>query len=145
MQIKSFIEPDMRRAMRRVRKTLGPDAVILDTTETENGIEISAAVDYDPAEYERERAARAATASTADWKIESTRDWLDARAEHARSPGTEAEIVNVEISALREEVQNMRVLLESQVSKLACPSTTSAGAPNIRTTSTIAGTSSCSC
>lgn len=120
MQIKRFIEPDMRKAMRRVRKTLGPDAVILETNETADGIEISAAVDYDPAEYERDRAARAAATATADWQIESTRDWLQERA--AESPtidSGDATIVNMEVTTLREEVQNMRALLEMQVSKLA--------------------------
>ncbi|MFW2404048.1 MAG: flagellar biosynthesis protein FlhF [Gammaproteobacteria bacterium] len=120
MQIQSFIEPDMRKAMRRVRKALGPDAVILETNETAAGIEISAAVDYDPAEYERDRAARSAAANTANWQIESTRDWLQERETDASTTGAaDTTIVNMEVSALREEVQNMRALLEMQVSKLA--------------------------
>ncbi|NND36939.1 MAG: flagellar biosynthesis protein FlhF [Gammaproteobacteria bacterium] len=120
MQIQRFIEPDMRKAMRRVRKTLGPDAVILETNETAGGIEISAAVDYDPAEYERDRAARAATAAAADLRTESTRDWLLER--EVDSPATDSATVTVtsmEVTALRDEVQNMRALLEMQVSKLA--------------------------
>ncbi|MFQ5635981.1 MAG: flagellar biosynthesis protein FlhF, partial [Gammaproteobacteria bacterium] len=124
MQIKQFNEPDMRKAMRRVRKTLGADAVILETRETGTGIEITAAVDYDPVVYQRDFAPQAAGPAAAT--DGSTRDWLMERADSEDAPAvaaaadttTAVTAVNAEISALREEVTNVRALLESQVSRL---------------------------
>jgi len=47
MKIKRFVASDMRQAMRRVREEQGPDAVILSSRRTDEGIEIIAAIDYD--------------------------------------------------------------------------------------------------
>ena len=79
MQIKRFNEPDMRRAMRRVRKALGPDAVILETEETAAGVEITAAVDYDPAAYRLEVESRRPTTDDEATSRESTHEWLAER------------------------------------------------------------------
>src|SRR5262245_55537598 len=48
MKLKRFIAPDMRQALRLVREEQGPDAVILSNQRVDSGIEIIAAVDYDP-------------------------------------------------------------------------------------------------
>ena len=45
MKIKRFFAPDIRQAIRRVRETLGPDAVILSNKSVEGGIELVAAID----------------------------------------------------------------------------------------------------
>ena len=50
MQIKRFAAPDNRQAMRQIRETLGPDAVILSNKRTEQGVEIVAAMDIDDGE-----------------------------------------------------------------------------------------------
>ncbi|MCE4291455.1 flagellar biosynthesis protein FlhF [Xanthomonas hortorum pv. vitians] len=47
MKIKRFVAPDMRTAFRMVREEHGPDAVILSTRRTAEGIEIVAASNYD--------------------------------------------------------------------------------------------------
>jgi flagellar biosynthesis protein FlhF len=47
MKIKRFVASDMRQAMQRVRDEQGPDAVILSSRRTDEGIEIIAAIDYD--------------------------------------------------------------------------------------------------
>ncbi|MEI6413518.1 MAG: flagellar biosynthesis protein FlhF [Pseudomonadota bacterium] len=49
MNIKRFIAPDMRQALRLVRETLGADAVILSNKSIEGGVEIVAALDLDEA------------------------------------------------------------------------------------------------
>lgn len=126
MQIKRFHESDMRRAMRRVRKALGPDAVILETEETDTGVEITAAVDYDPAAYQLELESRQPKAPEPE--PESTQEWLAERADkhgEAANP-TNWQFVDksgnhpfsLEITALREEMNGMRALLEQQVSRL---------------------------
>jgi len=47
MKIKSFIAPDMRTALRKIREALGPDAVILSTRGVAEGIEVVASLGYD--------------------------------------------------------------------------------------------------
>ena len=47
MKITRHTAPDMRQAMRQVRELLGPDAVILSTKRTAQGVEITAAMDFD--------------------------------------------------------------------------------------------------
>lgn len=47
MKMKRFAASDMRSALGLVRAELGPDAVILDTRETDEGVEICVAVDHE--------------------------------------------------------------------------------------------------
>ncbi len=47
MKIKRFFAPDMRTAMRKVRKAQGADAVILSNRRVDGGIEVISAVDFD--------------------------------------------------------------------------------------------------
>ena len=49
MKIKRYIAASMRAALAQVRSEQGPDAVILSSRRTEEGIEVIAAVDYDEA------------------------------------------------------------------------------------------------
>ncbi len=51
MNIRRFEAPDMRQAMNLIRAELGDDAVILETNRTPDGVEVSAAIDFDPALY----------------------------------------------------------------------------------------------
>lgn len=54
MKMKRFFAPDIRQAMRQVREDLGADAVILSNRRVEGGIEIIAAMDFDPAVYQEQ-------------------------------------------------------------------------------------------
>jgi flagellar biosynthesis protein FlhF len=47
MKIKRIFAPDMRTAIRQIRETLGPDAVILSNKTVEGGVELMAALDFD--------------------------------------------------------------------------------------------------
>ena len=47
MNIKRVVAGDMRSALRLVRETLGPDAVILSNRQTREGVEVIAAIDFD--------------------------------------------------------------------------------------------------
>ena len=51
MNIRRFEAADMRQAMNLIREELGDEAVILETNKTEQGVEVTAAVDFDPAMY----------------------------------------------------------------------------------------------
>lgn len=53
MKIKRFFATDMREALRMVKEELGADAVILSNMQTDNGVEIVAAKDYDENEIQQ--------------------------------------------------------------------------------------------
>ena len=57
---------DMRSALRALRARLGPDAVILSSRRTANGVEVSAAVDFDAQELATAQAQGFVAASEAD-------------------------------------------------------------------------------
>src|SRR5512142_2385274 len=53
MKIKRYFAADMRQALQMVREEQGPDAVILSNRKVDGGVEIVAAIDYDPAAVEQ--------------------------------------------------------------------------------------------
>lgn len=53
MKIKRYFAPDVRQAMRMVRDTQGPEAVILSNKRVDGGVEIVAAIDYDDSIFPR--------------------------------------------------------------------------------------------
>jgi len=114
MKIKRFFAPDIRQAIRRVRETLGPDAVILSNKTVEGGIELVAAIDYDEAAFAarspaREQAAEQAPATeapTAEVKAAPRRT----RVEWSQDPA---------IVEMRREMQTLRRLMENELGGLA--------------------------
>ena len=63
MKIVRHTAPDMRQALRLVREQLGEDAVILSSRRTPQGVEVTAAVDFDERSPEGRAAAAAAAAA----------------------------------------------------------------------------------
>jgi flagellar biosynthesis protein FlhF len=51
MKIKRYFAADMRSAIKQVRETLGPDAVILSNKSVDGGVELMAALDFDEAAF----------------------------------------------------------------------------------------------
>jgi flagellar biosynthesis protein FlhF len=103
MNIKRFTGRDMREAMRRVRDTFGPDAVILETVREDDTIAISAAVDFDPAAYQ---------AGQRPSETEGVETAVPAETTAATSLETP------ELAELQAEVRSLRSLMENQVSRL---------------------------
>ncbi len=64
MKIKRFTAETMREAIRKVRDTWGPDAVILSNKKLGNGVEITAAIDFEVEEVEKLAAEMARTPAT---------------------------------------------------------------------------------
>ncbi len=76
MKIKRYFASDMRQAIRQVRESQGPDAVILSSRKVDGGIEIIATVDYDEdlvAEMASQRAPADALPKSAASVTESAR------------------------------------------------------------------------
>ena len=98
MKIKRYSAPDMRTALRKVQQEQGPDAVILSSHETEYGIELVAAVDYDEALMQQARS-KAEKQPAAEPKLE----FIDEQ-RPAQGP-----------SVLEEQIEAMREMLESRL------------------------------
>lgn len=95
MNVLKFSGKDMRSALLSARDELGPEAVIIDTTETATGLEITAAVDFDPIVFEASKMQPEAQAQNEELRIESI-PYLD---------------------DVREEVQSIRNLIESHLAR----------------------------
>lgn len=107
MKIRRFVANDIREAMRQVREALGPDAVILETQRVDGGIELAAAVDYEPAAAPAPLPAAAQAAT-----------YAAAQAPLRTEPVAAAAADDRELRGLRDEVRTLRDLLEAQLSRL---------------------------
>jgi len=116
MKIRRFVAADIRDAMRQVREALGPDAVILETQRVPEGIELSAAMDYDPEAWSPP-AAPAPPAPVATAAPAPAPAFVAAAREQFAPPPPPAD--DRELRALRSEVRTLRDLLELQLSRHA--------------------------
>jgi len=115
MKIKRFFAPDIRQAIRRVRETLGPDAVILSNKSVEGGIELVAAIDYDEAAFAaaQPRPEKPVDTAPADAAAAEDQPQLAPRAprvEWSQDPA---------IVEMRREMQTLRRLMENELGGLA--------------------------
>ncbi len=129
MKVKRFFAPDMRQAIRLVREAQGPDAVILSNREVDGGIEIISAVGYDEAALAGRRVADA-PAATRDLADETMYSAAGLRPDGAESPAVVAPrasasspqvdwVQDPAIVSMREEIRQLRGLLENQLAHLA--------------------------
>lgn len=72
MKIKRFTAETMREAIRMVRETWGPDAVILSNKKLGNGVEITAAIDFEEEEVERLAAEMAQAPAATEATVQTT-------------------------------------------------------------------------
>jgi flagellar biosynthesis protein FlhF len=107
MKIRRFVATDIREAMRQVREALGPDAVILETQRVDGGIELAAAVDYEPAAAPIPAPAAAQAAA-----------YVPAQAPLPGGTITAAVADDRELRNLRDEVRTLRDLLETELARL---------------------------
>ena len=116
MKIKRFTGPDMRAVMREVRSQFGPDAVILETGRGADGVELTAAMDFDPAAY-RPAAKPAPAKPRVNWTDEDFVPGIADPAPAAR--GSEHSADEGRLDEMRDEMRNIRSLLEAQLNQLA--------------------------
>ncbi len=131
MNIKRFHARDMRSAIRQVRQSMGPDAVILSNRKVDGGVELVAAMDYD----ESLLAARVAS-STADTASPREEAWKDVRysrdipepppsftatdpAPEPDAPRARTDAEDPAIVEMQNELKSLRSLLLGQLSGLA--------------------------
>jgi flagellar biosynthesis protein FlhF len=147
MKIRRYIAKDMRQALNQVREAQGPDAVILSSRRTDEGVEVVAAVDFE-AETVIQHATAAAelppstnSASSLDFKrslqaIEQSREYSrdpsrdssgvpsreHSRAHNdvfAKASNSVAAITDDEQTDMNAELRTLRRMLETQLATLA--------------------------
>jgi len=134
MKIKRYFAADIRQALQQVREEQGADAVILSNRRTDDGVEIVAAVDYDEALVESMAREQPRAAEPRSDAAEAPQPKVAAAPEPAfpRSPGTASRRAprpgashriiwsqDPAITAVRDEIKNLRGLVETQLSSLA--------------------------
>jgi flagellar biosynthesis protein FlhF len=137
MKIKRFTGTDMRQAIRKVRDTLGPDAVILSNRTLDEGVEVVAAMDYDESLFDTVPGAKPSQASQqhqhAEKEISREAIWDDvryarnipAKAKPIQNPELPAAPANVKLSddpsflQMQSELKSLRGLLVNQLSGMA--------------------------
>ncbi|MGD8341262.1 MAG: flagellar biosynthesis protein FlhF [Gammaproteobacteria bacterium] len=115
MNVLKFTGKDMRSALASARDTLGPEALILDTTETATGLEITAALDFESASFpqsaqrrqQADEASRLAALTAETFSLESV-----AADAVPTKPGSPADL-----DQMREEVESIRCLMESHLAR----------------------------
>jgi len=106
MKLKRYVAPTSREAMALIREELGPEAVIMSTRNTDEGIEVVAAIDPDALE-EKARLAKE--------KVRGSRaHYVSNEIEPASTQQSQ-----LEISKMAQELQAVRNMLENQLSGLA--------------------------
>jgi len=120
MNVSRFCAPDMRQAIRLVRESLGPDAVIISNRKVAEGIEIIAAVDYDESLFPGSQTPRDATPKPEQVLPAEDRYTAKAPTEELKAPTTTAHDADTPaIDAMQAEIQALRGLLENQLAHLA--------------------------
>ncbi len=128
MRIIRHMAPDTRQALRAVREQLGEDAVILSSKRTAEGVEVTAAVDFDAATLQAEVGARATAPASAP--AAAPTEWVSAAAEAPTGSGTVAAAAEAHagvptlapaaaMDSVNYELKILRRMLESQLEQLA--------------------------
>jgi flagellar biosynthesis protein FlhF len=136
MKIVRHVAPDMRQALRAVREQLGEEAVILSSRRTPQGVEITAAVDFDAGKLEE---AVAVPLAPSGGSVSGPNASMAERAASAEvvsgrspaEPGRPQQITGeptplfdvprpeVPADAMGKELQSLRRMLETQLAQLA--------------------------
>lgn len=109
MKIKRYFAPTMRQAMLLVKEAQGDDAVILSTRNTDEGVELVAAVDPEAQDYKNSQ--ERPTSGSSYVSPEMTSATAPAESSVANS--------NSEIAGMAQELKAVRAMLENQLSGLA--------------------------
>jgi len=108
MKIKRYFAPTMRQAMQLVKEAQGDDAVILSTRNTDQGIELVAAVDPEAQEFKDQQVQP---------KLGSSYVSPETGAHNPASQSSAAS--SNEIAGMAQELKAVRAMLENQLSGLA--------------------------
>ena len=121
MKVKRFFASDMRAAIRLVRESQGPDAVILSNRSVDGGIEIISALDFDPSLFEEESNNSSST-SKSDIADETYSPKENVPVAPIERPSAASRVnwsQDPAIVSMSQEIKQLRGLLENQLAHLA--------------------------
>lgn len=125
MKIKRYFAKDMRQAIREIREEQGPDAVILSNRRVNNGIEIIAAIDYDESIFNEMAYQKSPQKPAYDLEPPEAAEQEEVRFEPEQAKKSQGKQAGVEwfedpaIRDMKNEIKNLRGILENQLSSLA--------------------------
>jgi flagellar biosynthesis protein FlhF len=111
MKLRRYLAKDMRQALRQVREEQGPDAVILSSRKTSDGVEVVAAMDFD-ADAPVETSVVQSRVQATPPQISNGADFAGAMEQASRGNEKDSDVVG-------EELKTLRRMLETQVATLA--------------------------
>jgi len=117
MKMKRFCAAEMRQAMQQVSDELGPDALILSSRRTEDGVEIIAAVDYE-AELRGAGTAAPVVPAGTQAQPDATPKSTALQAAPERSEPTQPAVDSQVIAGMQQEIRALRVMLEVPLAQL---------------------------
>lgn len=117
MEMKRFIGPDMRSALRMVREQLGPDAVILSNRRVAGGIEVTAGDSSDFGGTDEPAFVAAAAPATPAPLVQKARP-LAANATPFRAPVPDSGPAGTELLAMRGDLRELRSMMEEQLGEI---------------------------
>jgi flagellar biosynthesis protein FlhF len=115
MEMKRFIGPDMRSALRMVREQLGPDAVILSNRRVAGGIEVTAGDSSDFGVTDEPAFVAAAVPATPAPPVQKARP---VSASAFRSSVPDAAAADTELLAMRGDLRELRSMMEEQLGEI---------------------------
>lgn len=114
MKIKRYTAASMRAALAQVRAEQGPDAVILSSRRSDEGIEVIAAVDYDEALFADANRPRVATIMVEPPAAAPPTPMVTTTAPKTASrPAARASLADPSYGAMQRELQDLRRILET--------------------------------
>jgi len=118
MKIVRHTAPDMRQALRSIREQLGEEAVILSSRRTPEGVEVTAAVDFDAASLERAEPVATRRPEVVPAPVPAPAP-AAAPAAAAPLPPLFDPQPEAPAAAMGKELQTLRRMLETQLAQLA--------------------------
>lgn len=124
MKIRRYIAKDMRQALNQVREAQGPDAVILSSRRTDDGVEVVAAIDFDAEAVisQSGHAPEFASNAPSDFarSLQAVTQLTPNPASGSKTPGTAALFAQDETAPdMGAELHTLRRMLETQLATLA--------------------------
>lgn len=120
MKIRRYIAKDMRQALNQVREAQGPDAVILSSRRTEEGVEVVAAVDFEAETVIQNSTIAAEYSSPAPTDFARSMQSIEQMSKAGKSPpATAAVATDEDASDMGAELRTLRRMLETQLATLA--------------------------
>jgi flagellar biosynthesis protein FlhF len=129
MKIRRYLAKDMRQALNQVRDAQGPDAVILSSRRTDEGVEVVAAVDFDAeavinesapaADYSRPAYSQPAYSPAAPVDFARSVKTLTQAAPANPKPSSVSALPDDDAPEVGSELRTLRRMLETQLATLA--------------------------